>query len=198
MLSEKLDLIVDVERLHAEFLTNVKGIEPVIQSPKFGGWAVTSSTGAWDDGWDIGIGLDVDADDNLRTKRLLEYRIPTSLHTGYVCEVLEEIESLGFFPSRVRYSMLDSGGQSPWHSDSHKNAYAKRIHIPLTTNPSASFCTVDGVEHLRADGSVYIVDTKQMHQVFNFGKTPRVHLIMGCWDTRGITKAHKYTGNYLF
>lgn len=197
MKTEKLPFTVDVERLGKEYLVNTRELSPIFQSPGFGGWAITSSNGDWRDGWAKGLSHAADTH-NEQIAKQQQYTKPTVLYTGYVKEVIEKIAEMGFMPARVRYSTLIPLSRSPLHSDSLNGSYARRIHIPLITNPEAQYFTLTGSEHLAADGSVYFVDTMQYHQVFNRSvRERRTHLIMTVWDTKGVTKTGIFKGDYF-
>jgi hypothetical protein len=79
----------------------------------------------------------------------------------------------------------------------HEDFYM-RFHIPIITNDRSFFFVnetnevpwpVDGLRipsicayHLPADGSMYKVDTKRHHTVYNGGRTNRVHLVCSVYD----------------
>ena len=55
--------------------------------------------------------------------------------------------------------------------------YTKRIHIPVYTNDNCFLILNDSVHRLRADGSVYLVDTTVMHTAVNASTEERTHII---------------------
>lgn len=62
----------------------------------------------------------------------------------------------------------------------HKDR-CKRIHIPLVTNEDAWFVLDKQIFHLPADGSVYLVDTTNMHTVVNTSSENRTHFVGQVW-----------------
>lgn len=61
----------------------------------------------------------------------------------------------------------------PGHSiERHTDECGQRVHIPLLTNPKATF----NGEHMPA-GFAYEIDPRQPHEIRNDGGTPRVHFI---------------------
>ncbi|SVC92125.1 uncharacterized protein METZ01_LOCUS344979, partial [marine metagenome] len=59
-----------------------------------------------------------------------------------------------------------------WHRDPEP-----RIHIPIITNFGARMCVGDFVQHMPADGSVWITNNTKYHNAFNGGEENRVHLV---------------------
>lgn len=51
------------------------------------------------------------------------------------------------------------------------------IHVPIETNPEALIIIGENEYHLPADGSVYILDTRKPHFIYNAGVTNRTHLV---------------------
>lgn len=64
----------------------------------------------------------------------------------------------------------------PRHKDDQCPEWVERVHVPLTTNPLASFNCDDG-QHFMEVGKVYRVNTEAYHAVTNHGDTPRVHFM---------------------
>ena len=64
-----------------------------------------------------------------------------------------------------------------WHRDPEP-----RIHIPIITNFGARMCVGKVVEHMPADGSVWVTDNTQYHNAFNGGEEDRVHLVATVLD----------------
>ena len=54
---------------------------------------------------------------------------------------------------------------------------SKRVHIPLITNKENFFVVSDTVFRLPADGSVYEVDTTNIHTFVNGSMKNRIHLV---------------------
>jgi hypothetical protein len=89
-------------------------------------------------------------------------------YTEEVCSLLSKKFKLG----RIRYSIRLPRSCLSWHRD-----IAKRIHIPITTNPGCQFVIEDEVYHMPANGNVYLADTLNYHNFFNGGETNRIHFI---------------------
>ena len=78
---------------------------------------------------------------------------------------------------RVRILKLDSRSSLSYHRDPEA-----RLHIPIITNPGALMIVDKGAHHMKADGSVYYVDTTKYHTALNGGNEPRVHLVATILD----------------
>lgn len=52
-----------------------------------------------------------------------------------------------------------------------------KIHVPVYTNDTSFFCFRDKKYNMKADGSMYLVDTRLEHGTDNQGDTNRIHLI---------------------
>ena len=59
-----------------------------------------------------------------------------------------------------------------WHRDT-----AKRIHIPIISNPGNKLAIEDSVIDLPATGQAYMVDTTKYHSAFNAGLEDRYNLL---------------------
>jgi len=206
--AERIFLGLDVERLQNELKGNVFPLKPVFPAPHYGGWSITSATGSYQDGWEYasprlyaktsnGFMFDREKQNapglpGLHDPKALP-TVPTELCTGYIKSVVERISILGFMPVRVRISALKAQSELPWHQDTPVDIYSVRLHIPILTNPFCFFETKDGAFHMPADGNGYLVKINQPHRAVNQGENDRYHLMMGVWDTRGISKFHRYT-----
>ncbi len=73
------------------------------------------------------------------------------------------------------------GDEIPRHKDDQCPEWVERVHVPLTTNPHASFVCDDGPHFLKV-GWAYRVNTEAYHAVYNRGDAPRVHFM---FDVRG-------------
>ena len=112
---------------------------------------------------------------------------PGFRHT-YFYDIWKELRQQIRYAWRMRLMKLRPKGCLSFHED-----FYERYHIPIITNDRSFFFVnetnevpwpVDGVRvpsistfHLPADGSVYQVDTKKHHTVYNGGRTNRVHLV---------------------
>lgn len=78
---------------------------------------------------------------------------------------------------RVRILKLDSRSSLSYHRDPEN-----RLHIPIITNPGALMIVESRAYHMRADGSVYYMNTMKYHTALNGGNEPRVHLVATILD----------------
>ena len=90
-----------------------------------------------------------------------------------VYDTLSEHYKLG----RVRILRLDSRTSLSYHRDPEA-----RLHIPIITNPGALMIVDKGAHHMKADGSVYYVDTTKYHTALNGGNEARIHLVATILD----------------
>lgn len=71
------------------------------------------------------------------------------------------------------------------HADQQAPGWVTRVHIPLLTNPSATFIFPHDDSRLLTAGrswnmqvgEAYLVDVSRVHEVRNEGSTPRVHFM---------------------
>ncbi len=82
-------------------------------------------------------------------------------------------------PARYRgvcyLARLVPGQRVPPHVDAEDGGCTTRVHVPLLTNPLATF-TEAGVEYRMPAGFAYLIDPTAEHSAFNGGETDRVHL----------------------
>jgi len=78
---------------------------------------------------------------------------------------------------RVRILKLDSRTCLSYHRDPEN-----RLHIPIITNPGAMMIVNDESFHMKADGSVYYMNTTDYHTALNGGDSPRIHLVATILD----------------
>ena len=179
MFATLADFKVDVSRLREHFENSVQN---EVATPyrdyrvDYLGWSVTSRDGSLDDG----VKRISKADKN--TKR---GTTKTSICTGYLEEVIDELRSRELAIYRARIMQLVSNGEEmPFHRDAEKETW--RLHIPIKTNSESYFewrrsdGSVESV-HLPADGSAYLVRVDLEHRAVNRSADPidRVHLLMG-------------------
>jgi hypothetical protein len=163
----------------------------------YGGYSITSSTGCVKDGW-VGAGglmFTRQADGNYASVAnpeavrqqhnilpLASYCQPTAIHTGVAADVLQRIQEYFGQPLyRSRYGVQGPSGHGGWHTDGAQHtAGVWRIHLPVHTNPGAVFCWrkqgQELMQHLPADGSVYLTRINTEHRIINTGVTSRCHL----------------------
>jgi hypothetical protein len=89
-------------------------------------------------------------------------------------ELEKYIEWVPFKIVRTRIMTMLPGKNYVVHADA-----TPRLHLPITTNDDALFFLLDDKLsfNMKADGSVYKVDTTQKHTASNHGKTSRIHLV---------------------
>jgi hypothetical protein len=215
MFYEKLDCITyDHDQLLADVKRYVFPLgQQVIQGEEyetpeyhgFGGWSITSRTGDWKDGWDFFQNDDGEAmetyfpknDNNYKSLKFFdiamstEHNKPTQAYQGEIAKLIDQIESLGLTPRRVRVTCLRAGAKSLVHRDSDDNEYMARIHIPLITNPACIF-SADGENLYMEPGSAYMVWVNIWHQIRNDSDQDRYHIIMDAYDTKHVTQNFKY------
>ena len=171
----------DPDRLREHFLRTVQPIEATQYRDNrvdYVGWAVTSRDGSMVDGVRR-ISLRQGSGDNKRGT------MPTKICSGYLAEVMAELQSLKFQPYRARIMQLESEGeQMPLHTDARNEAW--RLHVPIVTNPNCFFEweRADGEiisVHLPADGSAWMVRVDVPHRAVNRSReaAERMHLLMG-------------------
>lgn len=91
-------------------------------------------------------------------------------HT-YFFEVYKQL-STEYDIGRMRIMKLNPLHCLTWHNDT-----AKRIHIPIISNPGNKLVIEDTVTYLPADGGAYMVDTTRKHSAFNAGLEQRYNLL---------------------
>lgn len=93
-------------------------------------------------------------------------------HMPYTYKVLDSLKAC-----RMRIM-----GMAPRRCYSYHQDESKRIHIPIVTHRKCFLAFEDGLHHLPANGSYYVVDTTRPHSAFNGSqKCHRVHLV-GVFD----------------
>ncbi len=197
----KLDFTVDVDAMVKQ-LEVAKAMYSAVYDdhgygPQFGGLSILSDNGdhlrgmvsgkqIWEDGkvnFELAIKKGINFEYNYHTK--------TKLCTGETERVIDLLDDLGMTPRRARYTVLKAGGKSSIHNDSKKGEYACRIHIPLITDKECTHSlflnngTKIDEKHFPADGSVYIMQVNNIHQIINPTKKDRWHFLCSCYDVTG-------------
>jgi len=211
---ELLPLKVDVGAIRQTLTEHIFKLgSPIFQGEEygynnFGGWSLTTRTGHWQDGWEVGHTghpaehlIFPNGEPNFKAAKYLdisdpfEHKNPTEACIGPIADALKQIQTLGFYIRRARVSILRPGGKTLLHSDGPREKYMARIHIPVITDP-ACIHNADGTAfHMPADGSVYIIWVNVPHQVSNDSNIDRYHIIMDAYDVAGITEEFKYPDN---
>ncbi len=202
MIFEKLPFSYDIDKLRRHLVEFVLPLPKVTQSSSFGGWSVTSSNGRYQDGWFQGqkVIAKYQGADPLEIIAELkkmsiplpkEHNKPTEICHGYLSEVLMDIQSKDFRPTRARIICLEPQSDSTWHQDMPSQYYGVRLHIPIETNSGCFFECEEGMAHLPADGSAYLLRINRMHRVINRGLTHRYHLVMDAYDLKSLSQFHQ-------
>jgi len=118
--------------------------------------------------------------EEIQVERFVEeeaYRVfePLLMNT-YLKNVYDTL-SQHFKLGRVRILKLNSRTSLSFHRDPEA-----RLHIPIITNPGALMIVDKDAHHMKADGSVYYVDTTKYHTALNGGNTARIHLVATILD----------------
>ena len=105
----------------------------------------------------------------------------------------EVIQTFTGTACRVRILNMNPGAVLLPHID-YNTDYNVRVHIPIHTNDWALFGTrrKSGdviVHHMPADGGCWFINQGWEHSAWNFGKTPRVHLLIALNDQTDIEDA---------
>jgi hypothetical protein len=206
---EKLPLKVNVQSLINTLENHVKKVGPIVFQGSefgfnnFGGWNLQSRSGDYRDGFQWGIEkcYNKNGTFNYQMAKFLEYSHPfehvnkTQACVGPIANVLDFLTHMGFYPRRMRLTMLKPHSKSIIHRDAPSDEYLARIHIPIITNEKCIHWTEHGEFHMPADGSVYMLWVNCMHQIRNDSDEDRYHIIMDAYDTKNITKNFRYNGN---
>lgn len=81
---------------------------------------------------------------------------------------------------RVRLLALQPGADIGTHVDEPAGERKEaRLHLPITTNPEASF-SVEGEEVTMGAGELWWFNVGLPHSARNRGDSPRVHLVIDC------------------
>jgi hypothetical protein len=208
-LVEILPFEVQIDHLINSLNNHVKKIgEPVFQGYEFGynnfgGWNLQSRSGDYRDGFEIGVEKckRKDGSFNYHLAKFINYSHPfehknkTQACTESISEVIDFLEEKGFYPRRMRLTVLKPNSKSIIHRDAPSNEYLARIHIPLITNEKCVHWTEYGQFQMPADGSVYMLWVNNLHQIRNDSDKDRYHIIVDAYDTKKITNNFHYNGN---
>ena len=108
---------------------------------------------------------------------------------GYFNEMVEELDSLGFYPRRVRLTRIPPLGTLGLHRDGRHHFYCVRLHIPFITNPDCHYEAEGcGQVHMPADGHGWLINTAYRHRVINRQPKFRWHFMCEAWDTKGMSE----------
>ena len=208
---ERLPYGVDVDKLKVA-LEDVRKVGPMVFQGsefgynKFGGRNLQSRSGDYRDGFQWGVEkchrkVWKPGTFNYHLAKFLKYSIPlehkkkTNACIGPFGDVLDFLETKGFYPRRLRITCLKPHSKSIIHSDASPDTYLARIHIPIITNEKCVHWREFGEAHMPADGSAYMLWVNCMHQIRNDSDEDRYHIIIDAYDTKHLTKNFKYEGN---
>jgi len=206
---EKLPFKANVELFSNSLHNHITKLgPPVFQGSEFGysnfgGWNLQSRTGDWRDGFQMGYELcqNKDGTYNYPLAKFLNLSLPfehvnkTQACVGPYSKLVDQLTELGFYPRRMRLTVLKANSKSIIHRDAPADQYLARIHIPIITNEECIHWTEHGEFHMPADGSAYMLWVNNLHQIRNTSKIDRYHIICDAYDTNGITKNFKYNYN---
>jgi len=90
---------------------------------------------------------------------------------------------------RVRVLKLNSRSCLSYHRDPEN-----RLHIPIITNPGALMIVDREAYHMKADGSVYYMNTMNYHTALNGGDDSRIHLVATILDDNSEEELYEVYG----
>jgi len=90
---------------------------------------------------------------------------------------------------RVRVLKLNSRSCLSYHRDPEN-----RLHIPIITNPGALMVVDRETYHMKADGSVYYMNTMNYHTALNGGDDSRIHLVATILDDNSEEELYEVYG----
>ena len=97
--------------------------------------------------------------------------IPESELVPYTVGIVNFLKDRTQFNS-VTYRSVQPNTAYNWHKDSGGLCY----HIPIITNEGCWFVYENRCFNMKADGSVYKVNSSRNHTFVNAGNEPRIHL----------------------
>jgi hypothetical protein len=206
---EVLPYSVNVEELVKSLNTEVKKVGPMVFQGaefgynNFGGWNLQSRSGDYQDGFQVGVEKcwRKNGSFNYSLAKYLDYsygfehKNKTQACTKPFSDIIDFLESKGFYIRRARITMLKPHSKSIIHRDAPADKYMARIHIPLITNEKCIHWTEHGQFHMPANGSIYMLWVNCMHQIRNDSDEERYHFIADAYDTMGVTQNFKYKQN---
>jgi hypothetical protein len=106
--------------------------------------------------------------------------IPTPLYEQFP-SIRKWLDASGLDICLVRLAKIDPNSWMHEHVDDVGiNENRLRLHIPLQIDPEAVLC-FDGVHIFALPGFLWKLDHERVrHSAANFGKSPRIHLIVDC------------------
>lgn len=195
---------INSTKLRAQFEREILPLPPVVRSRAVAGWSVQAQDKNYQNGLETGFVPNNGPGNNGPTwipqnkdeESLLtmqDYHRPTSLCVGYVREILNRVDDMGFNPRRARVLRLAASSESSWHVDGQPDVYSVRLHIPIITNRGCFFNYENESFHMAADGNAFLVKVNRKHMIHNKSDQDRFHLVINIWDQLAKTRFHKYT-----
>jgi hypothetical protein len=103
-----------------------------------------------------------------------------TLCVGEYANILDYLETKGWFTFRARVMTLLPNNPMNWHVDDYDSSI--RYHVPIITNDQfyLQWRDLDGVHscHIPASGHGYFIRTDVSHQYINRGTEPRTHIVI--------------------
>ncbi len=193
----RLDQKIDIVKLKNYLQFVIDNFPPYLkQNGVWGGWSITSSNGTIEDGWQSGEKVNDPNTPHSLKNDLIElftkndFTTPTPIYKDYILDVVKLIKLAdpNIQLSRIRIAVLAPHCESEayWHTDGDSRDGEKkfRLHIPIITNDQCFFEYENERHHLKADGSIYIIDVSRKHRAVNLSDTNRYHLIMNIHYSR--------------
>jgi hypothetical protein len=157
----------ELEALQREVLSINDEWTRVYGDYQSGGWLTLSLMGCTSDPTDTTI-RDCDP-------------VETSLLT-HMLKTREFLRGLGLRYMWARLARMEPNGSLWEHRDYQelKSVRRLRLHIPVVTNPSATLI-IGGRRIHMASGYVWKLNPVHRHGAINFGREPRVHILLDCY-----------------
>ncbi len=186
----KLDTQIDIKAI-LTYLEFVKKTCPPFMKKDgpWGGWSITSSTGDVHDGWQTGEKIN-SSSISIEEKNSLkdffaknEFNKPTAIYNTFIEKLLSDLKRdlPNLQLTRLRIAVLKPHPEEAayWHQDGEFEEGQKlfRFHIPILTNDKCFFEYPEERHHLKADGSMYLVEISRIHRALNLSNENRYHLI---------------------
>jgi len=202
---EKININVDKKRL-VKYIDQLKTLHPnphFPYRPGYGGWSLQSTeiNGSYADCWKVSRYFNTPTENtspSIEREDILNQKYSTDCRFGYISEIMDQLESLGFLLRRSRIAMMPGRDGTKIHRDCDDDIYRVRIHVPIITNNHCYHIWYNNEgdqelhrEHL-SPGNVYAIKVNNVHQAINDGLTTRYHLVMTAWDINGYTETMKF------
>lgn len=142
----------------------------------FGGWSLLGPTKDYWTGWLPNGNLPVYGT-NLKVD-FSKARIRTTLCTGIMNDIINDIESNGLKLYRARITVSKPNNILKWHADTtDPDDLIVRIQLPIIATDQVIFRSETENWIMPSDGTLFVINTNHMHQVENHGSDIRFNLI---------------------